>query len=111
MYIILGLGAGAIFFIFMAMEPYITANRGWVYALGGYIYIQGAIIYMLKCPERWAPGKFDMCGASHQIFHFFVFAGALLHYWEAYNIFRRRQVMECPIWENWALCDVDAKPT
>mmetsp|Transcript_10934 Transcript_10934/g.14750 ORF Transcript_10934/g.14750 Transcript_10934/m.14750 type:complete len:226 (-) Transcript_10934:76-753(-) len=100
MYIVLGLSAGGVFVVFQAMEPYITEHKSWIYALGGYIYIQGAIIYMIKCPERCAPGKFDLCGASHQIFHFFVLGAALLHYWESYNLFRRRQVFECPIWEN-----------
>jgi adiponectin receptor len=35
------------------------------YALGGAIYILGAVLYVLRIPERWKPGKFDLCGASH----------------------------------------------
>ena len=90
MYVALGLGTGVCFFMFMALDPYITYNKGWIYALGGYIYIQGAIIYVIRCPERCAPGKFDLCGASHQIFHFAVLGAALLHFSETYNLFRRR---------------------
>ena len=90
MYIVLGLGSGIMFFMFIPMDPYITYNKGWLYGLGGYIYIQGAIIYIIRCPERCAPGKFDLCGASHQIFHFFVVGAAMLHFWESYNLFRRR---------------------
>jgi adiponectin receptor len=100
MYIILGLSCGGIFAILPFLSPYTTPTNGWIYAIGGYIYIQGAIIYMIKCPERCHPGKFDFCGASHQIFHFFVLAAALLHYVENYKMFRARQAMQCPIWEH-----------
>lgn len=93
MYILLGLGSGSMFILFSFLDPYITYNKAWIYALGGYIYIQGAIIYMIRCPERCSPGRFDLCGSSHQIFHFFVLFAALLHFWETFNLFRRRQVM------------------
>ena len=65
MYIILGLSTASMFFMFSFMKEYVTPHRPAIYALGGYIYIQGAIIYMVKCPERCAPGRFDFCGASH----------------------------------------------
>lgn len=35
------------------------------YAVGGYSYLQGAVLYVLRVPERCKPGKFDICGASH----------------------------------------------
>lgn len=35
------------------------------YAVGGYSYLQGATLYVLRIPERCKPGKFDICGASH----------------------------------------------
>ncbi len=90
MYIILGLSTASMFIMFSFMHPYITPHSGLIYALGGYIYIQGAIIYMIRCPERCAPGKFDFCGASHQIFHFAVLTAALLHYAENHKVFRNR---------------------
>ena len=65
MYIILGLSTASMFFMFTFMKEYIAPHSPFVYALGGYIYIQGAIIYIVKCPERCAPGRFDFCGASH----------------------------------------------
>lgn len=37
----------------------------WYYALGGVVYISGAIMYSARLPERCKPGKFDLCGASH----------------------------------------------
>jgi adiponectin receptor len=39
----------------------------WV--LGGAIYILGAIIYMLKIPERFKPGKFDLFVIILNSFH------------------------------------------
>ncbi|RIB08273.1 adiponectin receptor protein 1 [Gigaspora rosea] len=48
--------------------------------LTGILYIIGALIYGARIPERWYPGKFDICGSSHQIFHLFVVAAALVHY-------------------------------
>jgi adiponectin receptor len=49
--------------------------------LQGVLYIVGAVIYALRIPERFAPGKFDIWGASHQIFHLFVLAAAVTHFW------------------------------
>ena len=100
MFVILGVSTGSMFVMFLFMDEYITPHSFWVYGLGGYIYVQGAIIYMARCPERCSPGKFDLCGASHQIFHFAVLGAALMHYAENYTIFRNRQIMECPIWEH-----------
>ncbi|CAG8475518.1 6304_t:CDS:2, partial [Cetraspora pellucida] len=49
--------------------------------LTGILYIAGALVYGTRIPEKWYPGKFDICGSSHQIFHFFVVAAALIHYY------------------------------
>ncbi len=35
---------------------------------------------MTKFPERLYPGKFDLLGNSHQIFHIFVIIAALTYY-------------------------------
>jgi len=48
--------------------------------LQGVLYIVGATIYALRIPERFAPGKFDFFGSSHQIFHGFVLAAAVTHF-------------------------------
>ncbi|XP_050374275.1 heptahelical transmembrane protein 2 [Argentina anserina] len=42
-------------------------------------YATGAGFYVSRIPERWRPGKFDIAGHSHQIFHVFVVLGALAH--------------------------------
>lgn len=42
-------------------------------------YATGAGFYVSRIPECWKPGKFDIAGHSHQIFHVFVVLGALAH--------------------------------
>ncbi|KAF0474621.1 putative hemolysin-III channel protein Izh2 [Gigaspora margarita] len=51
----------------------------WIIMMGVF-YLAGALIYGSRIPERWFPGKFDIYGSSHQIFHFFVVAAAFIHY-------------------------------
>lgn len=48
--------------------------------LMGALYGIGALVYALRVPERWMPGKFDIAGHSHQLFHVLVVAGAYTHY-------------------------------
>ncbi|CAN8314912.1 unnamed protein product [Cochlearia groenlandica] len=45
----------------------------------GVSYALGAVFYVSRVPERWKPGKFDIAGHSHQIFHVFVVLGSLVH--------------------------------
>lgn len=42
-------------------------------------YIIGAIVYALRIPERFCPGKFDFYFHSHQLFHVFVILAAICH--------------------------------
>lgn len=46
----------------------------------GVFYGLGAVVYATRIPERWKPGKFDIAGHSHQLFHVLVVAGACTHY-------------------------------
>ncbi|KAK4773027.1 hypothetical protein SAY87_028046 [Trapa incisa] len=48
--------------------------------LMGMLYGIGALVYATRIPERWRPGKFDIVGHSHQLFHMLVVAGAYTHY-------------------------------
>lgn len=48
--------------------------------LMGVFYGIGALVYATRIPERWKPGKFDIAGHSHQLFHVLVVAGAYTHY-------------------------------
>lgn len=54
-------------------------SLGWL-ALMGLLYISGALLYALRVPERWFPGKFDIWFQSHQLFHILVIAAAFVHY-------------------------------
>lgn len=48
--------------------------------LMGVLYGIGALVYALRVPERWMPGRFDIAGHSHQLFHVLVVAAACVHY-------------------------------
>lgn len=58
--------------------------------LGGISYIIGAIIYILRFPEKKFIGKFDYIGSSHQIFHILVFLGATFHYFGSLDAYKYR---------------------
>ena len=45
----------------------------------GALYIIGAGLYASRTPERKWPGRFDVLGASHQIFHMLVLTAAAVH--------------------------------
>ncbi|KAK7931338.1 hypothetical protein PG985_002050 [Apiospora marii] len=49
---------------------------GWMAASN----LVGAALYATRIPERWAPYRFDLCGASHQLFHSFIIAAAVIHF-------------------------------
>ncbi|KMP07813.1 adiponectin receptor protein 1 [Coccidioides immitis RMSCC 2394] len=51
----------------------------WWLLLQGFLYILGAAIYAMRVPERLWPGKFDILGHSHQIFHVLVLLAAYAH--------------------------------
>ncbi|KAI5285708.1 hypothetical protein KEM52_002320 [Ascosphaera acerosa] len=47
--------------------------------LQGFLYILGAYLYAIRVPEKWYPGRFDILGSSHQIFHVLVVTAAMAH--------------------------------
>jgi adiponectin receptor len=62
-------------------------------------YGLGAFIYASQIPERWCPGWFDYCGASHNIWHMAVLGGILFHYLAMQELFAGAFVRaqgECP---------------
>ncbi|KAK3334220.1 mPR-like GPCR protein, partial [Cercophora scortea] len=42
--------------------------------------IVGVAVYAARIPERWFPYRFDIFGASHQIFHVAVIVAAVVHF-------------------------------
>ncbi|KAI4222739.1 MAG: hypothetical protein LQ349_007579 [Xanthoria aureola] len=47
--------------------------------LQGCLYVLGAGIYAARVPERFAPGRFDVWGSSHQVFHVLILCAAMAH--------------------------------
>jgi adiponectin receptor len=43
-------------------------------------YLVGFLIYGYRCPERYKPGHFDICGHSHQLWHLCVFTAIIMTY-------------------------------
>ncbi|KAH7301599.1 hypothetical protein KP509_23G033900 [Ceratopteris richardii] len=58
-------------------------------------YILGTCIYMVRVPERWKPGCFDLGGHSHNIFHVMVLGGAIFHYRAATLFLEWRETKGC----------------
>ena len=54
------------------------------------LYLTGAGLYVLRIPERFFPGKFDIWASSHQIFHICVVSAALVHYDTLLNMVKYR---------------------
>ncbi|XP_057784422.1 heptahelical transmembrane protein 4 isoform X1 [Salvia miltiorrhiza] len=63
--------------------------------LMGLFYGIGALVYAMRIPERWMPGKFDIAGHSHQLFHVLVVAGAFTHYRAGLVYLRWRDLQGC----------------
>jgi Haemolysin-III related len=58
-------------------------------AMGG-AYLGAAVVFSLRVPEKWYPGRFDYWLNSHQIFHVFVVLGCYIHYLAAQELVRWR---------------------
>ncbi|KAJ2973377.1 hypothetical protein NQ176_g6647 [Zarea fungicola] len=50
------------------------------YYLEGVFMLTGVAFLVSRFPECWLPGKFDIWGCSHQIFHCFVVLGTVSHF-------------------------------
>ena len=99
MFIILGLSAAIplLYSSFFVDERFIFKCHFWMYALGGAIYIGGALLYVFRVPERWFPEKFDLAGSSHNLFHVAVVVACSVHFSESLSMFEGRSQMVCPI--------------
>ncbi|KAF7041637.1 hypothetical protein CFC21_051404 [Triticum aestivum] len=79
-----GMGASGVIPVFHKLilfwhQPEALITTGYE-ILMGLFYGVGALVYATRVPERWMPGKFDIAGHSHQLFHVLVVAGAYTHY-------------------------------
>uniref|UniRef100_A0A0D6QZK3 Heptahelical transmembrane protein 4-like n=1 Tax=Araucaria cunninghamii TaxID=56994 RepID=A0A0D6QZK3_ARACU len=60
-------------------EPLAVYTTAYEVVMGA-SYGLGALVYAMRIPERWKPGRFDIAGNSHQLFHVLVVIGAFTHY-------------------------------
>lgn len=80
----IGMGLCAVFPVLHGLQRYgfeIMQHQiglRWV-VLQGALYIFGASLYACRFPERLHPGRYDMFGSSHQIFHVMVVLAAASH--------------------------------
>jgi len=77
--------------VFVDPANYIHPNL-YEWSVGGAIYIFGALLYGTRFPERLFPGKLDILGQSHQIFHVLVLIAAFLHFDTSLKEFNKRQL-------------------
>ncbi|PGH20331.1 hypothetical protein AJ80_03599 [Polytolypa hystricis UAMH7299] len=85
-----GLSAFAPIIQAVTLFPYaqLTQQAGLGYYLvEGLALITGVIFYATHFPESWTPEKFDIWGASHQIFRIFVVLSAAIHFWCILSVF------------------------
>ncbi|KAL3526898.1 hypothetical protein ACH5RR_011554 [Cinchona calisaya] len=75
-------------------QPEALHTTGYELLMGAFYGI-GALVYSMRVPERWMPGKFDIAGHSHQLFHVLVVAGAYTHYRAGLVYLRWRDVQGC----------------
>ncbi|KAJ1935624.1 hypothetical protein EC988_008425 [Linderina pennispora] len=64
-------------------------SMGFYYTMGMFaLYVAGTLLYAFNIPERWFPGRFDIIGNSHQLFHMLVFFAALTHFYGIVQAFK-----------------------
>lgn len=63
-----------------SLKGYNNNARFCFWFLGGIIYIIGAVLYLIRFPEKLYPGKFDIFGSSHQLLHISVLIAVYCHY-------------------------------
>jgi hemolysin III len=88
LYLTMGWGLASCYFQLAQRLTHWGLLQAWA---GGFFYSVGALIYAFRWPTPW-PGRFS----SHDLFHLFVMAGSLCHYWFIRDIIvpypRRRRV-------------------
>lgn len=62
----------------------------------GASYLGGLYVYTVRCPERYHPGKYNVCGQSHQIWHVMVVLGIIFTYMMALETYEMRKSCMCP---------------
>jgi adiponectin receptor len=63
-----------------------------LYLCMGAAYLVGLAIYAVRCPERFSPGRFDLVGHSHQLWHIGVVLGIITSYFATLVCYYQRQL-------------------
>lgn len=85
---------GHLIWHFGLLDPHVTIMLGPL-LLMGLLYTVGAVVYATKFPERLYPGRFDVFFSSHQLWHLFVVAAALVHFVNALQHYEWRWNTQC----------------
>ena len=98
MFVCIGVGSAfsVIHLIFFKDPVYMIDFKPFFWILGGICYVGGAVIFITRVPERIFPGRFDLVGQSHNIWHFLVLAGALTHFYGGLQCYHYRRMFPCP---------------
>ena len=99
LFVILGLSCANPFVYLSLVEDkrYLSNYAFWPWALGGAIYIGGAVVNVKSIPEKYSPRTFDLIGSSHQIFHMCVVIAFAVHFEASFQLFLDRHDKVCPI--------------
>ena len=77
-------------------DPFEFSNAVPYVILLGASYLGGVYVYVARCPERHNPGKYNVCGSSHQIWHGFVLFGVFFTYLASMQQYEMRKASVCP---------------
>ncbi|KAJ3110558.1 Progestin and adipoQ receptor member 3 [Phlyctochytrium bullatum] len=70
------------------------AFKGFFVALA--MYFVGVAVYVMRLPERLAPGRFDLLLHSHQIWHVLCVAASLVHLYVIFSLIKwRHELAAC----------------
>ncbi|EGR33039.1 hypothetical protein IMG5_063250 [Ichthyophthirius multifiliis] len=76
-------------------DSFLIINSVPYYLLMGVCYLGGLTIYAKRCPEKYKPGQYDICGASHQLWHISILFAILFTYIGALINFYTRKMSIC----------------
>lgn len=82
---------------FHTVDSYSTAPSMFYYTVMGICYLGGLYIFTIKWPETRDPGRYDLCGASHQIWHFSILVAIIFTYVGSIINYHTRVENKCPI--------------
>ena len=65
------------------------------FTISTFIFIISFLVFVLRIPEKFSPGKYDICLHSHQIFHILVVIGSFILYCGFINVMEKDNNIMC----------------